>query len=311
MYSATQHITQNSYVVFIGTAKMFENTSFPGIRSACWVFSFPPITAEVVCLVQVVLPAEHRTTGVAANQKQRATGPAASPDNQGSCGRGGRRTENRERGGRMGGTGGKRGQRGASRGGKGGGREGRGQSGGRGERNQGGGGEGRSQGGGGGGRSQGGGEDGSKRSESQDRREDLTVCNLEQHKPSLSADQPQPSLPANLLQQSPRFTPPQVRTKVLGKRRVWGTLKAVPSGVVKSSICNLTSLPSESFNIKRKFKRVQGNKVRWWHVLTGSEDDLITLEKSWDLVQIQTGWKVEACFMSNQGFQNSGPNPIT
>lgn len=102
----------------------------------------------------------------------------------------------------------------------------------------------------------------------------------------------------------------QPKIKVKGKRRVWGTLKASHSGVIKNSICNVTGLPSNLFEIKRKYKSISGQKVRWWHVLSGKEEDLISLERNWDTVKIQTGWKIEPCYVIDSTFITSpGKSP--
>ena len=110
---------------------------------------------------------------------------------------------------------------------------------------------------------------------------------------------------------SPSPVTSQPKIKVKGKRRVWGTLKASHSGVIKNSICNVTGLPSNLFEVKRKYKSISGQKIRWWHVLTGKEEDLISLERKWDTVKIQTGWKIEPCYVSDSSFITSPTKPPT
>ena len=101
-----------------------------------------------------------------------------------------------------------------------------------------------------------------------------------------------------------------LKVRVSGKRRIWGTLKASPAGVVKKSICNLTGAAQNMFEIKRKYKKLPNNKIRWWHMLTGNEDELVSLENKWEAVKIQTGWKIEPCYV-HETFLINGKQPVT
>ena len=60
---------------------------------------------------------------------------------------------------------------------------------------------------------------------------------------------------------------------VLGKRKIWGTLKVCSAATVRNAILQLTNLPQESdLQVKRKYK-VGGNgkrTVKWWHVISGN-----------------------------------------
>ena len=49
--------------------------------------------------------------------------------------------------------------------------------------------------------------------------------------------------------------------------------------------------------VKHKYKKLRGNKIRWCHILSGSESDLEALDKKWDGVKVQTSWKVECCYI--------------
>lgn len=40
-------------------------------------------------------------------------------------------------------------------------------------------------------------------------------------------------------------------------------------------------------------------RTHWWFIVKGSESDLEELEKEWDRVQLQTGWKLEMCYMTS------------
>ena len=76
----------------------------------------------------------------------------------------------------------------------------------------------------------------------------------------------------------------RLKVRVSGKRKVWGTLKATPAGVVKRSISNLAGEAHNMFEIKRKYKKLPNNRI-----LTGNEDELVSLEKKWEAVKVQTG----------------------
>ena len=93
--------------------------------------------------------------------------------------------------------------------------------------------------------------------------------------------------------------------KVVGARKIWGTLKVCSPAAVSSTILKL--LPSGStmeLNIRRKTKLL-GSKSIWWFVIHGStESNLIVLEKEWEKVEIQTSWTLEPCLMA-------GPPPDT
>jgi len=91
----------------------------------------------------------------------------------------------------------------------------------------------------------------------------------------------------------------QVREKevVKGKRRIWGTLKAASATALKRNICQLTGISEGKVQIKRKYKNLGGNKIRWWHIVSGNENDLESLDDKWEGVRIQTGWKLEHCML--------------
>ena len=54
------------------------------------------------------------------------------------------------------------------------------------------------------------------------------------------------------------------------------------------------------------------NKVLWWYVVHGTEDELSMLEKEWEKVHNQTLWKLQDCFMptSASGNDSSSGNHI-
>jgi len=58
----------------------------------------------------------------------------------------------------------------------------------------------------------------------------------------------------------------------------------------------LGKVPSDAVLVKRKYKMARDNPkrvVRWWFVVRGEESVLRDLEKNWNLVSMQTSWKLE------------------
>ena len=47
---------------------------------------------------------------------------------------------------------------------------------------------------------------------------------------------------------------------------------------------------------------MRNNKIRWWHIISGDEDNLEKLEKEWEVVKAQTGGKLEKCYMDEENF---------
>lgn len=91
----------------------------------------------------------------------------------------------------------------------------------------------------------------------------------------------------------------RTKVKVSGARRIWGTLKTATTTSVSYSLRKLSSLVNK-FSLKRKFKtNSTSGRTHWWFIVKGSESDLEELEKEWDRVQLQTGWKLELCYMSS------------
>ena len=84
--------------------------------------------------------------------------------------------------------------------------------------------------------------------------------------------------------------PTTSKERVVGARKIWGTLKTTTSNAVSSTISKLTSKGNQ-VQVKRKYKSIQNtNKtVCWWFVLRGGEDMLQEIESEWDHVSAQTG----------------------
>ena len=100
------------------------------------------------------------------------------------------------------------------------------------------------------------------------------------------------------------------KTKVSGVRRIWGTLKSTTAFTVSSTLKKLSTLGNK-LALRRKYKTNEGSvRTQWWFVVKGSETDLEELEKEWDRVQLQTGWKLENCYMTLSPLLPSNPELI-
>ena len=99
------------------------------------------------------------------------------------------------------------------------------------------------------------------------------------------------------------------KTKVVGARRVWGTLKACTVGTVKSVISRFCS--NTTARVKRKIKDVQpGKPPRWWFVIHDSEESLQALEENWGSVHVQTNWKLEPCYKPMDSDNSTQPSTL-
>ena len=91
------------------------------------------------------------------------------------------------------------------------------------------------------------------------------------------------------------------KVKVEGKRKIWGTLRATTTVVVKNAIKSMTDL---EVAVKRKYKTTapgSGDSMRvsrWWFVVSANEELLKQLEGKWPTVKLQTNWGLEPvlCF---------------
>ncbi len=111
-------------------------------------------------------------------------------------------------------------------------------------------------------------------------------------------DTPNPAGDTATNSQQEQQLPTRPPVPVAGKRRIWGTLKACSSQAVKCAINQLTAIGEDKIQVKRKYKTLRNNRLRWWHVVSGEEADLQQLESEWDKVQVQTNWKLEACLVN-------------
>lgn len=88
------------------------------------------------------------------------------------------------------------------------------------------------------------------------------------------------------------------RQVVSGARRVWGTLRSASNITIRNTISHLTKLSwaskADSLQVKRKVA-THTTKARWWFVLHGDEGNMKALENAWEMVKLQTGWRLEQC----------------
>ena len=57
----------------------------------------------------------------------------------------------------------------------------------------------------------------------------------------------------------------------------------------------------------RKSRTNRQGKACWWFHLKGDEKDLCDLEKEWNVVALQTQWKLEYCYKPNAIVQADNP----
>lgn len=103
---------------------------------------------------------------------------------------------------------------------------------------------------------------------------------------------------------------PKAKLPLLGKRKIWGTMKQSSAGAVCRTITQVTSLVDGDINVKRKY-RSRGKETRWWHVVSGDEATLTTLKSEWERVKQQLGWKILPCLAfadSQLASANTQPN---
>ena len=86
-----------------------------------------------------------------------------------------------------------------------------------------------------------------------------------------------------------------MKERVVGARRVWGTLPTTPTAAVVGTLKKLTKAGGK-VRVFRKFKTNRQGKACWWFHLKGDEKDLCDLEKEWHSVVLQTKWKLEFCY---------------
>ena len=77
------------------------------------------------------------------------------------------------------------------------------------------------------------------------------------------------------------------KTKVVGARRVWGTMPFVSVNAVSACLSKLTTL-GEQISVRRKYRTRGSDQAQWWFVVKGNEKVLEELETQWERVQLHT-----------------------
>ena len=99
------------------------------------------------------------------------------------------------------------------------------------------------------------------------------------------------------------------KIRVVGARRIWGTLKNSTAASIKSVISRLCKV--SEIRVRRKDKGdTVSKRSKWWYVVHGDESVLVRLESNWEQINLQTSWKLEPCFMTvrnNAGHDSSNP----
>ena len=82
------------------------------------------------------------------------------------------------------------------------------------------------------------------------------------------------------------------RVKVVGARKVWGTLYTTTSLAVRNVISNIAKNSTEQLVIKRKYKENPNSRKvsKWWFVIRGEENLLQQLQLKWQAV---SAWKLQ------------------
>ena len=103
------------------------------------------------------------------------------------------------------------------------------------------------------------------------------------------------------------------KVKVTGARRIWGTRRSSNVKSIKSVIARICKI-GELRVIRKDRVKPSTQKSTWWYVLHAKESTLSDLETKWDPVNMQTGWKLEPCFMVDSSpspsSENSNGDPL-
>ena len=99
----------------------------------------------------------------------------------------------------------------------------------------------------------------------------------------------------------------EAKTKVLGARRVWGTMRSATTYAVTSTLKKLTSVGNK-LSVKRKSRPGNNSgKSAYWFVIKSSED---VLKQEWDQVQLQIGWRLEDCYKKTKYCHSSSTDHL-
>ena len=112
-----------------------------------------------------------------------------------------------------------------------------------------------------------------------------------------SRREPRSAATTTLTTTSSRRESNEPKERVSGARRIWGTLPTTHTAAMISTLRKLTKAGSK-VRVFRKSRTSRQGKACWWFHLKGDETDLCELEKEWNLVTLQTKWKLEYCYKS-------------
>ena len=71
------------------------------------------------------------------------------------------------------------------------------------------------------------------------------------------------------------------KIRVVGARRIWGTLKNSTAASIKSVISRLCKV--SKIRVRRKDKEdTVSKRSKWWYVIHGDESVLVHLESNWE-----------------------------
>ena len=96
---------------------------------------------------------------------------------------------------------------------------------------------------------------------------------------------------------------------ILSKGKVWGTLKTTTTVAVTNALKLVPDISPGSITVKRKYKTLNGTGrvvTKWWFILRGEEEVLQALENKWNIIAVQTAWRIEPVFLWQHYQQHHG-----
>ena len=98
-----------------------------------------------------------------------------------------------------------------------------------------------------------------------------------------------------------------------GARKVWGMLKTTTTVAVTNALKLVPDISPGSITVKRKYKTLNGTGrvvTKWWFILRGEEEVLQALENKWNIIAVQTAWRIEPVFYGSTTSNTTG-NAVT
>ena len=104
----------------------------------------------------------------------------------------------------------------------------------------------------------------------------------------------------------------RAKERVIGSRKIWGTLRSTTTAAVSSTPAKLSSVqPETQVQVKRKYKLSDKKAVRWWFVVRGTKEVLTKIENEWERVSLQTNWKIEPMRFQSATVSAESPSETT